>query len=963
MKTTLQPHADKLVKFLAAAEKSPFVRLARNAAGGIILDGKGMPLVEIFAEAAVKEIVEGENSVVHFISTPRIDPVKDVMNPFGANTRRLDKNRSVFYNHRWSGAQDLPIGKNLWTKPVRDGLLAKTQYAVDERTDGFAKCIFKMVQGGFLNSYSIGFFPSSYSFVAVSDLLKLVDGAFDIPNAGEYSADEQVCYHKDWNMYEYSQVGVPMNEDAVRKTAEKGLAIAEEIGSEYGVDFFGKLNGGRQKVSLLRQMSEADPAGIGIRSSQKIFSFEKVLESQNDQPLRWNKTLSPAFDVAREHLQASALEYDWASRYIGCQIKDVYQNSDRTPASKMGSWLTGLREVLSAGAKIEDTRRITYDGKEEPPVYETIQLNSKKRDDFMIDGILFCAFGEDRAVIKLEPEWYGLRTTVYTSRAKAELNNRIFDEIAESARLHNFLKGEAFSVSGQFLERGEIKWDDVFLEPKNEKALRTAIDLLNKRGASMAPRGQILMGPPGTGKTLSGRAMMTEAKSTFVWISSRDFYYMGAFRGIAHAFDLAKENAPAILFFEDVDNWLGGTETDLLKTEMDGISRKLGIVTVLTTNYPERLPDALIDRPGRFHDVLELSLPTPEIRKKMLERWIPGLDAKDLELAVRETEGDSGAHVYELAYYARTLADEEGASLGDALAKAIKKIREQRELIDRIQLSGSNYRPRKELSTSSTRAVTKTLGEVEAEVVPDEVEGEEKGVIRFAHHPLAPVGTAWSAGAEVKKADVKALKVMCTWFADPGEKKGDYKLPHHKGDGDHPTVWNGVKAAMGALLGARGGVQIPTSTKSGCHAHLASHYKEFEKPVPEMKEYSEEELKAMFPENYETKQVEPGEEDVSARFDDVDSELAALSQAVAGLTEAVNGLNAKLDQAVSMLETIAEEEQGEPSGEGAGQAGSHKTKLKGAAESSGAQAPAQTDLAELRRQAIAGELSRKTGRS
>src|ERR1051325_11522212 len=201
MKTALLSKADHLVKFLSAQDKQPFIRLARNNAGGIILDKKGMPLVEMFVDGAIKEVME-DNTIVHYISTPRIDPVRDVMDPYGMNAQRLDKNRSIFYNHRWSGAQDLPIGQNLWTRPERGGVLAKTEYAVEEREDGFARVIFNLAKNGYLNSYSIGFFPENYSFVSIADLGKLVGNKFDIANLAEFSAEDQVCYHSKWNMYE-----------------------------------------------------------------------------------------------------------------------------------------------------------------------------------------------------------------------------------------------------------------------------------------------------------------------------------------------------------------------------------------------------------------------------------------------------------------------------------------------------------------------------------------------------------------------------------------------------------------------------------------------------------------------------------------------------------------------------------------------------------------------------------------
>jgi hypothetical protein len=124
-----------------------------------------------------------------------------------------------------------------------------------------------------------------------------------------------------------------------------------------------------------------------------------------------------------------------------------------------------------------------------------------------------------------------------------------------------------------------------------------------------------------------------------------------------------------------------------------------------------------------------------------------------------------------------------------------------------------------------------------------------KGAIAYKKFPLADKDSAWDGATVVKEADVDDLKVVCAWFdSDNAEDKGAYKLPHHLGSADgHKTVWAGVKAAMGALLGARGGVGIPEGDKEKVHAHLSKHYKEFDEEAPELKSYSATELKAMFP--------------------------------------------------------------------------------------------------------------------
>ncbi|MBI2034266.1 MAG: HK97 family phage prohead protease [Candidatus Levybacteria bacterium] len=124
---------------------------------------------------------------------------------------------------------------------------------------------------------------------------------------------------------------------------------------------------------------------------------------------------------------------------------------------------------------------------------------------------------------------------------------------------------------------------------------------------------------------------------------------------------------------------------------------------------------------------------------------------------------------------------------------------------------------------------------------------ETKGVIPFKDTPNSDKDTLWDGPAEVIAASVEDLKVMCAWFdsANP-DIKVSYKLPHHKASGDHPVVWRGVAAAMAALLGARGGVDIPDSDRRGVYNHLSKHYSQYDEEPPEFKEYSEEESKEVF---------------------------------------------------------------------------------------------------------------------
>jgi len=157
-----------------------------------------------------------------------------------------------------------------------------------------------------------------------------------------------------------------------------------------------------------------------------------------------------------------------------------------------------------------------------------------------------------------------------------------------------------------------------------------------------------------------------------------------------------------------------------------------------------------------------------------------------------------------------------------------------------------------EFNQDGTRILKSELLEVSAVAVPANkdalLERIDKSVVPYKDLGNADEGTDWSGPSEMAACgdDLTKLKRICAWYDKENEDvKSSYKLPHHRAS-DEKQVWKGVSAAMAALLGARGGVDIPEGDKQGVYNHLKKHYADFGKEAPEMKEYSEAELKEMF---------------------------------------------------------------------------------------------------------------------
>ena len=175
------------------------------------------------------------------------------------------------------------------------------------------------------------------------------------------------------------------------------------------------------------------------------------------------------------------------------------------------------------------------------------------------------------------------------------------------------------------------------------------------------PKGVLLYGPPGTGKTLLARAVAGEAGVPFFSISGSDFVEMfvgvGASR-VRDLFEQAKENAPAIVFIDEIDAvgrhrgaGMGGGHDEREQTlnqllvEMDGFDVRGGVILIAATNRPDVLDPALL-RPGRFDRQIGVEAPDVKGRLEILQVHAQGkpiADDVDLASIARRTPGFTGA--------------------------------------------------------------------------------------------------------------------------------------------------------------------------------------------------------------------------------------------------------------------------------------------------------------------------------
>ena len=208
------------------------------------------------------------------------------------------------------------------------------------------------------------------------------------------------------------------------------------------------------------------------------------------------------------------------------------------------------------------------------------------------------------------------------------------------------------------------------------------------------PKGVLLYGPPGTGKTLLARAVAGEAEVPFFSISGSDFVEMfvgvGASR-VRDLFEQAKNNAPAIIFVDEIDAvgrhrgaGLGGGHDEREQTlnqmlvEMDGFDVTGGVILIAATNRPDILDPALL-RPGRFDRQIAVESPDLSGREAILKVHATGKPlAPDVDLLsiAKRSPGFTGADLANVLNEAALLTARNGDKLitNQALDEAIDRV-------------------------------------------------------------------------------------------------------------------------------------------------------------------------------------------------------------------------------------------------------------------------------------------------
>jgi hypothetical protein len=253
--------------------------------------------------------------------------------------------------------------------------------------------------------------------------------------------------------------------------------------------------------------------------------------------------------------------------------------------------------------------------------------------------------------------WIVAPTRFVGERFLAEVcdwNTEVRDEVlvfdngtwAKDPALRRAIEGATFD---NLILKGELK-----AEIRGDVERFFAARALYERFGVPWKRGLVFIGPPGNGKTHALKALINASGRPCLYVKSFACAYQTEQDMIRAVFGRARRSAPCLLVFEDLDSLINDRNRAFFLNELDGFADNAGIVALATTNHPDRLDPAILDRPSRFDRKFHFDLPAPAERRAYLARWNDSLEPSirlaesEVDSVVAASEGFSFAYLKEL---------------------------------------------------------------------------------------------------------------------------------------------------------------------------------------------------------------------------------------------------------------------------------------------------------------------------
>lgn len=345
-----------------------------------------------------------------------------------------------------------------------------------------------------------------------------------------------------------------------------------------------------------------------------------------------------------------------------------------------------LNQIIEKDYDVIETCIDEFDVSCGPAELIDVEVNLNKFKSIYFEGHLNIENKKSKERLSLELVPHGSRPFFMIKGLKTskELNRfkKIFDKML--VRL-DFYKNKTLifrSYGLEFAESKDVKKEDIILDDKIWENIK--LNVLNvfekteeyKKLGIPTKRGIILEGPPGNGKSLLVKYLNAYLKNKVTFIYVTDAAIKGP-QTITEIFKIARYYNPCVLVFEDVDSIGASREgfssplTSELLSQLDGLEDLENCVIIATTNYAEKIDEALKNRPSRFDRRIKIEQPSDMARKKILSNILHKIDDKkeiyindeQLQSLVKITQKYSGALLEELVITAKMEAFHKNESL------------------------------------------------------------------------------------------------------------------------------------------------------------------------------------------------------------------------------------------------------------------------------------------------------------
>jgi transitional endoplasmic reticulum ATPase len=288
--------------------------------------------------------------------------------------------------------------------------------------------------------------------------------------------------------------------------------------------------------------------------------------------------------------------------------------------------------------------------------------------------------GADLSSLCKEAAMHALRRITPEIDIEEEIPQEIIDNLVVTKEdFREALKNiEPSAMREVYIEVSHVGWDDIGGLEKAKQELIESVEWplkypeMFKVVSIKPPRGILLFGPPGTGKTLLAKAVASESEANFISIKGPELLskYVGeSERAIRETFRKAKQAAPTVIFFDEIDSiapqrssvsdtHVSERVVSQILTELDGIEELKDVIIVAATNRPDMVDPALL-RPGRFDRLIYIRPPGKEGREKIFEihtKEKPLAEDVNLSELADMTEGYVGADIEGICREAAMLA-------------------------------------------------------------------------------------------------------------------------------------------------------------------------------------------------------------------------------------------------------------------------------------------------------------------